>query len=46
VLTPIGAALIGLRVGQSITWQTRSGEVRRLTVLKVENPEEAGSEPQ
>lgn len=46
VLTPVGAALIGLRVGQSITWQTRNGEVRRLTVLKVENPQAAVGEPQ
>jgi len=35
VLTPIGTALIGLAVGQSITWETRSGEERRLTVLGV-----------
>jgi len=37
VLTPVGTALIGLRAGQSITWPTRSGEMKRLTVLKVEN---------
>lgn len=35
VLTPVGAALIGLKVGQSIAWETRSGEVKNLTVLKV-----------
>ena len=35
VLTPIGTALIGLRAGQSISWQTRVGETRRLTVLDV-----------
>lgn len=35
VLTPIGAALIGLSVGQSIDWQDRTGDVRRLTVTKV-----------
>lgn len=35
VLTPIGAALIGLKVGASIGWQTREGEERRLTVLDV-----------
>lgn len=35
ILTPVGAALIGLSEGQSIDWQTRSGEERRLTVLKV-----------
>ncbi|MGE0259560.1 MAG: nucleoside diphosphate kinase regulator [Alphaproteobacteria bacterium] len=40
VLTPIGAALIGLRAGQSIAWRTRNGETRRLTVLKVTNDDE------
>ena len=35
VLTPVGTALIGLRTGQSITWETPNGEVRQLTVLEV-----------
>ena len=35
VLTPVGTALIGLRAGQSISWNTRAGETRRLTVLRV-----------
>jgi regulator of nucleoside diphosphate kinase len=35
VLTPVGTALIGLRMGSSITWETRTGQRRRLTVLKV-----------
>lgn len=35
VLTPIGAALIGLSTSQSIEWQTQSGEWRSLTVLAV-----------
>ncbi|MGM4895578.1 nucleoside diphosphate kinase regulator [Tardiphaga sp. 709] len=35
VLTPIGAALIGLSAGQSITFETPSGEPRSLTVLSV-----------
>ena len=35
VLTPVGTALIGLRAGHSITWDTRTGETRRLTVLEV-----------
>ncbi len=35
VLTPVGAALIGLSVTQSIAWQTTNGGVRSLTVLKV-----------
>jgi len=35
VLTPIGAALIGLSVSQSIEWETLLGERRSLTVLHV-----------
>ena len=35
VLTPVGAALIGLSTGQSIRWRTRNGEERTLTVLGV-----------
>jgi regulator of nucleoside diphosphate kinase len=35
VLTPIGAALIGLSVNQSIEWETPLGERRLLTVLHV-----------
>jgi regulator of nucleoside diphosphate kinase len=38
VMTPIGAALIGLRSGQSITWLTRDGRKQRLTVLRVIQP--------
>ena len=44
VLTPIGTALIGLPVGKSIDWTTRTGETKRLTVLKVCAP--AVPEPQ
>lgn len=36
VLTPVGTALIGLRVGQSIGWTARDGGPRRLTVRAVE----------
>ena len=35
VLTPVGAALIGLPVGESIEWQTPGGGWRSLTVLRV-----------
>lgn len=35
VLTPIGVALIGLAEGATLPWQTRSGETRNLTVVKV-----------
>lgn len=38
VLTPIGTALIGLGVGKSIDWATRTGESKRLTVLQVREP--------
>ena len=38
ILTPIGAALIGVREGDSITWETRTGETRRLKVLEVRAP--------
>jgi regulator of nucleoside diphosphate kinase len=36
VLTPIGAALIGLSEGQSIDWTTRDGREQSLTVLGVQ----------
>jgi regulator of nucleoside diphosphate kinase len=36
ILTPIGAALIGLSQGQSIDWKTRDGRSRQLTILSVE----------
>lgn len=35
VLTPIGAALIGLKEGQSILWPDHGGRSRELRVLKV-----------
>lgn len=37
VLTPIGAALIGLSVGQSIAWTARDGREHQLTVESVES---------
>ena len=39
VLTPVGAALIGVSAGDSITWETRTGELRKLTVLKIRTRE-------
>lgn len=39
VLTPVGTALIGLRNGHSITWETPNGEMRQLTVLSVREPQ-------
>jgi len=37
VLTPVGAALIGLSVGQTIEFQTPAHQTRSLTVLGVSN---------
>ena len=35
VLTPLGAALIGLSEGDSISWCSRTGNLRSVTVLRV-----------
>ena len=35
ILTPVGTALIGLRVGGRIDWPTPGGKVRRLEVTSV-----------
>lgn len=40
IMTPIGAALLGLSAGQSIDWRTRAGFDRALTVLEVSAPDE------
>jgi len=40
VLTPVGAALVGLSVGQSIEWETPAGDPRSLTVLEVSSEPE------
>lgn len=37
ILTPIGAALLGMSLGQTIRWPSPSGEAGSLTVLDVEN---------
>lgn len=39
ILTPVGAALIGLSEGQSIRWTARDGRVHSLTIESVEAPE-------
>ena len=41
ILTPVGAALIGLSEGQTIAFPTLRGEERTLTVLKVHRPADA-----
>ena len=38
ILTPIGAALIGMRVGSAIDWPNRQGEQRRLEIAEVVQP--------
>lgn len=38
VLTPVGAALIGLAKGQSIDWTARDGSSHALTIRAVEQP--------
>ena len=35
VLVPVGSALLGLRVGQSIDWELPSGEKHRYRVIEV-----------
>jgi regulator of nucleoside diphosphate kinase len=43
VLVPVGTALLGLRVGQSIDWQLPSGETQRFRIVGVPyQPEAAG----
>jgi regulator of nucleoside diphosphate kinase len=37
ILTPVGAALIGLSEGQAIRWRDRAGKDKTLTVLRVRN---------
>ena len=39
VLTPVGAALIGLSPGQSMEWSGNDGKDRVLTVLAVSSPQ-------
>ncbi|MBM0169964.1 nucleoside diphosphate kinase regulator [Altererythrobacter sp. C41] len=39
ILTPVGAGLIGLRIGQSISWPDRNGEERLLTIENVTQPD-------
>lgn len=46
ILTPIGVALFGLAEGATISWETRTGEERELTVLRVTPPAEASAEQQ
>lgn len=40
ILTPVGAALIGLREGQSVAWTSRDGRRLELEIVAVEMPRE------
>ena len=42
VLTPVGAALIGLQRGSAIDWPNRLGLCRRLRIIEVIQPERGG----
>ena len=39
ILTPVGAGLIGLSVGQTINWPDRGGIEHQLTIVAVEQPD-------
>jgi regulator of nucleoside diphosphate kinase len=41
ILTPIGTALIGLSIGQSISWTARNGRRHELTIQDVIHPQHA-----
>jgi regulator of nucleoside diphosphate kinase len=45
VLVPIGTALLGLRVGQSIDWQLPGGERQRYRIVGVPYQPQAADEP-
>ncbi|HWW57307.1 MAG TPA: nucleoside diphosphate kinase regulator [Sphingopyxis sp.] len=38
IMTPIGAGLIGLSIGQSIQWPDRNGVEHKLTIIAVQQP--------
>jgi len=44
ILAPVGAALLGLSVGQSIDWPAPNGKTLKLEILAVEYQPEANGE--
>lgn len=44
VMTPVGAALLGLAEGHQMDWESRGGETRSMTILEVAQPEAASGE--
>jgi regulator of nucleoside diphosphate kinase len=45
VLVPVGTALLGLRVGQSIDWELPGGKKQRYRIVEVPFQPEAAGEP-
>lgn len=45
ILSYVGAGLIGLREGESIDWPAPSGELRRLSVITVEDADPIEQDP-
>jgi regulator of nucleoside diphosphate kinase len=45
ILVPIGTALLGLRVGQSIDWELPGGQKQRYRIVGVPYQPEAAGEP-
>jgi regulator of nucleoside diphosphate kinase len=45
ILVPVGSALLGLRVGQSIEWELPSGQRRRYRIIAVPYQPEAAGNP-
>lgn len=43
ILTPVGAALIGLREGQSVAWTSRAGRQLEFEIVSVEAPREGAN---
>lgn len=39
ILSPVGSALIGLRIGGNINWPVPQGKIRRLKVTSVQQPD-------
>lgn len=46
ILSPVGSALIGLRIGGNIDWPVPQGKVRRLKVIAVQQSNEQQSHKQ
>jgi regulator of nucleoside diphosphate kinase len=45
ILVPVGSALLGLRIGQSIDWSLPNGQRRRYRVIAVPYQPEAAGDP-